>query len=388
MPWRLVWRNLLAHPLRSFLTLASVAVAVFLLCVLRAAVTGLTNTVEKASTNRLWVQSAVSLYVNLPLSYESKIEVVDGVERVCRWQWFGGVYRDPANFFAQFGCDAEKLLPSYPEMAIVKGSYAAFEKNRTGCIIGRDLASKYGWDVGAKVQLQGTIFPMLDGSAWEFTVEAVYAVNTPSLDQQTLFFHFDYLRESLEQGACGGPPGAGVYLLQMAKGAEPTRVMAEVDTLFENGPQRVQTTTEAEFQRQFISMLGNIPRLLTIIGSAVLFAIFFAVLNTMLLAGRERTRDAGVMKALGFGDGTMLGLLMAESLLVCGLGGLVGVAMALGMEGALQRAVAGQIPGLAISGAVIGVGLLLAVGVGLLAGLIPGWRLRQLRPVTALRADV
>ncbi|MEZ5965238.1 MAG: ABC transporter permease [Planctomycetota bacterium] len=387
MPWRLVWRNLLAHPLRTCLTIASVAVAVFLLCVLRAVVVGLTETVEKAATNRLWVQSAVSLFVNLPLSYQTKIQAVDGVERVVRWQWFGGVYRDPSNFFAQFGVDPEHLLPCYPEMTITDGSYEAFAKNRTGCVIGKDLATQFGWEVGSKVPLQGTIFPKLDGSSWDFTVEAIYAVSTPSLDQKTLFFQFDYLRETLEQGVCGGPPGAGVYLLQTAPGAEPTRIMAEVDTLFENGPQRVQATTEAEFQRQFISMLGNIPGLLSMIGSAVMFAIFFAVLNTMLLAGRERTRDAGVMKALGFGNGTMLALLLAESVVVCGLGGLIGVGAALAMEPPLQRAVAGQIPGLAFSKPVLALGFGLALGVGVLAGLMPGWRLSRLRPVTALRGD-
>lgn len=387
MPVHLVWRNLLAHPLRSFLTLASVAVAVFLLCVLRAAVGGLTATVERASTNRLWVQSAVSLFVDLPLGYQSKIAAVPGIERVCRWQWFGGVYLEPSNFFAQFGCDAATLLPSYPEMTIVGGSYEAFAANRTGCVIGKDLASQFGWSLGSKIPLEGTIFPKLDGSAWEFTVEAIYAVDTPSLDQKTLFFHFDYLRESLEQGAAAGPEGVGVYLVALADGAESTRVMADIDTLFENGPQRVQTTTEAEFQRQFVTMLGNVPRLLGVIGGAVLFAIFFAVLNTMLLAGRERTRDAGVMKALGFGDRTMLILLVLESVLVCGAGGLLGAGGAWLIEGALQRATAGYMPGLTISGQVVLLGLSLALGVGVLAGLLPGWRLSLLRPVVALRTD-
>jgi len=388
MPWRLVWRNVLAHPLRSSLTLLSVAVAVFLLCTLRAVVAALTESVEKASVDRLWVQSAVSLYVDLPQSYQNKIAAVDGVQRVCRWQWFGGVYRDPANFFAQFGCDPEQMLPMYPEMAIVEGSYDTFIKDRTGCVIGKDLAREFGWKLGDKVPLLGTIFPKLDGSAWEFTVDAIYAVDTPVLDQRTLFFQFDYLRESLEQGVCGGPPGVGVYLIQIGKGADQTRIASEIDAMFANGPQRVQTTTEAEFQRQFISMLGNVPRLLGAVGAAVLFAIFFAVLNTMLLAGRERTRDAGIMKALGFGDGTVLVLLITESVLVCGLGGLLGVGAALAMEGVAQRVFAGYIQGFVISGQVTVLGLALALCVGLLAGLLPGWRLRQLRPVVALRTDV
>lgn len=387
MRGKLVWRNLTAHPVRAGLTLVSMAVAVFLLCILRGAVVGLTTTVERAATNRLWVQSAVSLFVELPLSYQSKLASVADVERVCRWQWFGGIYRDPANFFAQFGVDGDTFLPSYPEFSITAGSYDAFMKNRTGCVIGKDLAERFEWTVGSKVPLQGAIFPRVDGSAWEFTVEAIYASSTPSLDMQTMYFHFDYLRESLEQGAAQGPPGAGVYLLAMRAGTDPTRAMAEVDAMFQNGPQRVQTTTEAEFNRQFISMLGNVPALLGGVGGAVVFAIFFAVLNTMLMAARERSRDAGILKALGFGNGTIVGLLVVESLLVCGLGGLGGAGLALAIEAGMQSTMSRMLPGFAVSGAVVGLGLAIALGVGLVSGLVPGWRLARLRPVVALRTE-
>jgi putative ABC transport system permease protein len=145
VPVRLVLRSLLAHPVRSGLTFGSVAVAVFLLCVLRSGVAGLTKTVEAAATNRLWVQSAVSLFVDLPLSYQGKLESVPGVQWVCKWQWFGGVFRDESGFFAQFAVDPGTFLASYPEMEIVEGSYEAFERNRTGCLIGQELAAQYGW---------------------------------------------------------------------------------------------------------------------------------------------------------------------------------------------------------------------------------------------------
>ena len=387
MRGKLVWRNLTAHPVRAGLTLVSMAIAVFLLCILRGAVVGLTTTVEKAASNRLWVQSAVSLFVELPLSYQSKLASVADVDRVCRWQWFGGVYRDPSNFFAQFGVDGDTFLPSYPEFSITAGSYDAFMKNRTGCVVGKDLAARFEWEVGSKVQLQGAIFPRVDGAAWEFTVDAIYASSTPSLDMQTMYFHFDYLRETLEQGAAQGPPGAGVYLLAMHPGTDPTRAMAEVDAMFQNGPQRVQTTTEAEFNRQFISMLGNVPALLGGVGGAVVFAIFFAVLNTMLMAARERTRDAGILKALGFGSGTIVGLLLVESLLVCVVGGLAGAGLALAIEEGMQSGMSRMLPGFAVSGGVVWLGLGIAVAVGTVSGLIPGWRLARTRPVVALRTE-
>jgi len=196
MPIRLVIRNLLAHPLRSLLTCGSVFVAVFLLCALRATTTALTSSVEQAATSRLWVQSAVSLFVDLPLAYESKIATVEGVDWICRWQWFGGEFRDASGFFAQFGVDADTFLKSYPEIDVIDGSDEAFIANRTGCLIGEDLAVTYGWKVGDAIPIISKIFDR-GGKAWDFRVEGIYHSNSATVDQNTLYFHYDYLRESL-----------------------------------------------------------------------------------------------------------------------------------------------------------------------------------------------
>ncbi|HLU40467.1 MAG TPA: ABC transporter permease [Planctomycetota bacterium] len=385
MPWRLLLRNVRAHWLRSLLTFLSVAVAVFLVCVLQGAVRTLDASVQQAARNRLWVQSAVSLFVNLPLAYEGKIAAVDGVERVCRWQWFGGYFQSRDNFFAQFAVDPDDFLPSYPELEIVDGSYEGFTRNRTGCIVGEQLAEEFGWRVGSRVPIIGTIFQRADGAPWEFTIEAVYRARSPVLDQRTLFFDFDYLREALEQGAATGPPGAGVYLVALPPARDPTPVMAEIDALFAGGPQRVQTTTEAEFQRTFVTMFGNVGTLLTAISAGVVFAILFAVLNTMLLAARERTRDAGILKALGFTRGTVFGLLLSESMLLCLLGGAVGIGLALAVERGIQYAMAMMLPGFELGGATLALAGGLAAGVGLIAGVFPAWLLARVRPVDAKR---
>ncbi len=387
MPWRLVWRNLCAHWLRSLLTFLSVMLAVSLLCLLSGVVLGLTSAVEKAAVNRLWVQSAVSLYVELPLAYQSKIAAVKGVEHASHFQWFGGEYQDAPDFEGQFGIDADKFLPTFPELEIVAGSYEAFQRNRTGCVLGEDRANQLGLKVGSKVPLSGKMFPRTDGSAWDFTLEAIYRSKVPTHDMLTMYFHFDYLRESIEQGAAEGAAGVGVYLVSLAPGVEPTQVMAEIDALFANGPQRVQTTTEAEFNRQFVSMLGNVPGLLRVIGAAVLFAIVFAVLNTMLMAARERTRDVGIMKALGFRSGTVMGVLVAESVLLCGAAGLLGIGLVKFLERLMQSITARMLPGYEVTQQVMLLGLLIAFGTGLLAGVLPGLQLRRLRPVVALRAE-
>ena len=387
MTFKLVFRNLLAHPWRTSLTLASMLVAVFLLCLLRAGVSGLTNAVEQAATNRLMVQSAVSLFVDLPLSYEGKIRNVDGIEWVCKWQWFGGVYGEDDSFFAQFGIDPETFLRSYPELYIADGSYEEFKQTRTGCLIGQDLANEYSLKVGDHLPVIGRLFPRADGTAWDFTVKGIYRSKTANIDQRTMYFHFDYLRESLEQGAALGEPQVGVYMLKLAPGTDPTAVMSAVDLLFENGPQRVQTTTEAEFNRQFITMMGNVPLLLNSAGGAVLFAVFFAVLNTMLMAGRQRIRDIGVMKALGFADSAVFLGLLAESLLLCVVGGLLGIGLAMLAAGFLQPFVSRMLPGFEIGPSTLLTGMGISVAVGVIAGVAPGWYASRLAPVTALREE-
>jgi len=388
MPWRLLLRNVLRHPVRALLTAGSVAVAVFLLCILDASYRGLDAAVADASKTRLWVQSAVSLFVDLPESYQAKIESVPGVKDVVRFQWFGGIYQDPSNFFAQFGVDPAKWAANYPEVRFIDGTLADWEKARTNCIIGSDLANRFGWRVGDHVPLIGTIFPRTDGGVWDFTVAAIYESTSVNVDQGTLFFHFEYLREGLEQGAVQGPRGVGVYLACLHPGQDASPVIAGIEQTYENGPQRVRATTEAEFQRQFVTMLGSVPTLLLSIGGGVLFAIFFAVLNTIMMAARERTRDVGILKALGFTNGAIAALLLVECVILCTLGGALGALLALAANRPLWTFLNGFIPGFSIHSAVALSGLLMAVLLGLAAGALPAWNMRRLAPVTALRMEV
>jgi putative ABC transport system permease protein len=387
VPLGLIVRNLLAHPLRSALTAGSLVIAVFLICTLRSLVVTLHAGVEQASSNRLVVQSAVSLFVDLPLAYQGKIDQVKGVQQSCKFQWFAGIYEDPSNFFAQFAVDHDRFFDAYPEVQLVEGSREAFETKRTACLIGVDLARRFGWKVGDRVPLQGTIFSRTDGQPWQMDVVGVYRSRTANVDNNTMFFHYDYVQETLETGGAVGPPGVGVYMIKLAPGADLVAIQRQVDDLFAQGPQRVQTTTEAEFQRQFVGMIGGLPTLLGSIGGGVLFAILLAVLNTMLMAGRERTRSIGVMKALGFGDGVAFALLMLESLALCGGGGAAGVGLALLSQGFMTRTLSTMFPGYTVAPETIALGLGLALALGLIAGIVPAWRASQLRVVAALRPE-
>ena len=388
MPWTLLFKNMFSHPFRTLLTLGSLIVAVFLLCFLRASLVALEAGVAGASSNRLMVQSAVSLFVDLPLSYQGKIENVDGVAGTCKLQWFGGIYRDPSNFFAQFAVDADRFAAAYPEVELTQGSHEAFQATRTGCLIGEDLAKRFGWKIGDTIPLEGTIFPRTDGLPWQLQVSGIYKAKTANVDNQTLWFHHAYLDEALVAGQATGPRGVGVYVVALDRGASVERVASQIEDLFRNGPQRVQGTTEAEFQRQFVSMLGSVPTFLGSIGGGVLFAILFAVLNTMLLTARERTHDLGVMKALGFSDGVAFWLLLGESLLVCSIGGGLGVALAWVTQGPLGSVLKQLIPTYVIGQQTVLEGLALAVALGFLAGIIPAWQASRLDVVEALRAEI
>ena len=380
---QLVLRNLWRHPMRSLLTIGSFVVAVFLLCVMRSVVETLEVMSDMASARRLWVQSAVSLYVELPIHYPEKIARVEGVERVCKWQWFGGYYQDPMNFFGQFAVDEKELLGMYPEIDIVAGSQEAFRSNRIGCLVGNGIAKEFDWKVGDRIPIIGALFPHPEGAdvAWEFEIEGIYQAKVRNFDNRTLYFHWDYFEKTLEDSR---PVGVSVIGLLIEDGTDPTGVMAEVDQLFENGPQRVQTTTESEFNAQFASMWGNLPFLLTTLGGGVLVAILVGCLNTMLMTSRDQTVDVGIMKALGFTNGSIFTVSLAQALALSTAGGLAGLALTLAIESWLAGFVGMFLPGFLISTESLAFGMALSILVGLLAGFLPAWQSSRLHCVEAL----
>ncbi|MCK6458427.1 MAG: ABC transporter permease [Planctomycetes bacterium] len=381
---KLIRRSLLRHPVRTLLTIGSLAVALFLLCFLRSLVTTLEAGAAAANQQRLWVQSAVSLFVDLPLSYQGKIDGVDGVKGTCKWQWFGGYYRDQTNFFAQFAVDPEPLFAMWPEVEIAAGSKEAFLADKRACIVGEGLARQFGWKVGEAVPLIGALFQKADGSAWDFQIAAIYRAGRPTVDDRTFFFHWDYFEETMKE-AMGETPQVGVFVIELEPGAAAPGVMASVDALFENGPQRVQTTTEAEFQRQFATMFGNVPRLISFIGGGVLLAILLACVNTMLMQAREQLREIGVMKALGFSDGAAALFLLSQSLLLVGTGGALGIGLAL----LTQRGIAGFLsrffPGYAVQPLTLAAAIGVTAILGLLAGAVPARLAERTRTVEAMR---
>jgi putative ABC transport system permease protein len=387
--FKLVRRNVGKHPVRAGLTFLFAVVALFAGVFLFSVVTTLAAATKQARTDRLAVQSAVSLFVYMPESYRERIERVPGVESVSPWNWFGGYYQEPSNFFAQFATDMKVHLTQYPEVVVDPAEAEELLADRRGALVGNDLATQFGWKVGDSIPIVGTIYSAGPGKAWDFVVRATYRSTKDNIDEKTMFFHWEYLQEmrrlQWEQGYDARGNDVAIFMVKVAEGHDSIAVSEAIDAIYENGPQRTRTQTEAAFQAQFVSMLGNIPAFLGWIGGAVMFAILFSVLNTALMSARERSRDVGILKALGFPESLAARLLVVESVLVVGTGGVVGTALAFLAAPAFRRMFGMLIPNYFVEPSMAWVGTGVAFAIGAIGGLLPAVRLTRLRTVDVLR---
>jgi putative ABC transport system permease protein len=382
---RLVRRHAVSHPVRALLTIGAVMVAMFLFCFLRSVVTSLDSAVKESSSRRIITASAVSLFQSLPASYREAIGAIDGVHSVSRFTWFGGVYKDPENFFAQFATDPELLLEQYPEVVLDEGQKQAWLEDRRGAIVGINLARKFGFEVGQKVPLIGTIYPRVDGSEWEFTIRGIYRSKRANVDEMTMYFHWSYLDESLEEGSAMGPRGSSVYLIRLEDGYRGEDVGDAIDAYYAGGPQRTRTQPEAAFQADFVNMLGNLPTFLGMIGAAVLVAILFGIVNTMTIAARERLRTMGILKALGFPIRVPARLYLMESIALVGAGGILGMGLAWLTQDPLRTGFGTYIPVYKVTTETYLLAAGICVVIGIVGGAVPAWSAIRLRAVEALR---
>ncbi|MGE5175069.1 MAG: ABC transporter permease [Hyphomicrobiales bacterium] len=376
-------RYVLAHLARSkrrtFLTVSSIALALFLFCTLRTVMTSFDASIRASDDTRLVVRHAASLVFPLPLAYRDRLAQVPGVVHVGYGNWFGGYYQDPKNQFAQFAVDAPTFFDVYADEIVVSPSARrAFLEERTACLAGRALCAKYGWKLGDVIPITGTIFP----GAWRFTLRGIYTGKTEDVDENTLFFHWDYLNESLPDARKNQ---VGIYWLTLASAKDAPDVSARVDAMFENSPEPTRTETEKAFQAGFVSMIGNVQLLLTILGSAIVFAIMLVTINTMMMAARERTTEIAVLKTLGYGDGLILRLVGAEALLLSLAGGILGCGAAWLVFRKLDFTAGGFFPNFRVLPGTVAWGLLLALVMGLLSGLVPAIQAARLPIASALR---
>ena len=368
-----VWRN---HR-RTLLTVTSIAVSLFLVATLLTLLNELQNPIETPdSALRLITRHKVSLFNSLPIAYRQKIAKVEGVQAVMGSMWFGGVYKDPSNFFAQFSADTDQFFEVNADMIIPEDQKQAFLKDRTGCIVGKSLAKRFDWKLGDRIHLKGALFQFDP----ELTVRGIYEGGSDL--GTTLFFHWEYFNEGLNNAGF-----TGTYTIRARSADEVPKIAERVDALFQNAPVPTKTETERAFILGFASMLGNVQFLITSICSAIIFAIVLVAANTMAMSIRERVREIGVMKALGFHSNRILALLLAESMLLALAGTLLGSLGARTIYSRLDLATltSGFLLRLDVNPKI----LLLCFGIGCVVGLlaagVPAWRASRFPAVEALR---
>ena len=364
---------------RTLLTVMSVAIAVFLFAALRAVLDGFNAGAEAASSTRVVTIRSTSLMFQMPISHLETIKNIPGVQDVTYASWFGGIYKDPKNFFGQFAVDPEGYLRMYPEILLTPVERKAFLDDRTGCIIGEGLARTYGFKVGDKITLQVGI-PLYGQRDYDFTVRAIYRSGGAAVDNQSMMFHWKYADErSMLKGQIGW------YVTQIANPDQAPQIMRAIDEKFANSPYETKTDTERAFQTSFVSMFGNLNLLLGSIALAVVITTLFVAANTMAMSVRERTTEIAVMRTLGFPSATIFLLVAGEGLLMATVGGILGIGVAYTIVNPRFLNAGGFIPEIGVNNTNVLVALALSVGIGVLAGLIPATMASRLKIVDALR---
>jgi putative ABC transport system permease protein len=310
----LILKNILRNKRRTLLTVSSLAVSLFLIVTLATVLTELSRGSENANPLRLVTRHAVSLTFPLPIAYRDKIAAVPGVTLALPYCWYGGVYKDQSNFFANFAVDPKMMRAYAPEMKMKDEQWAAFVQDRQGAVVGRKLAQLYGFAPEQRVTLKSEIYQ----NEMEFVIRGIYEGG----DEKVLFFHYDYFNESLPEW---GRDKAGTFGIMAASAGDVPKISQAVDAMFLNTEAPTKTETEREFAMSFEAMLGGVKQFMYGIIGAIAFSLLLVTANAMAMSVRERTREVGTLKALGFQRGTIAWLFVGESLLLAVAGGVLGV---------------------------------------------------------------
>jgi putative ABC transport system permease protein len=381
---RLLLHNVFRNRRRTFLTVTSIAVSLFLIATLLTVLHEMEDPPQTPdSALRLITRHRVSLANILPVSYRARIARVPGVEAVIGSMWFGGVYKDPKNFFAQFAVDTDQFFTIYQDMQIPEEQKQAFVQDRTGAIAGNNLADRFGWKLGDRIHLEGALFDFDP----ELTLRGIYSGGGD--DGSTMYFHWEYFNEGMKAtfGEGEGTNFTGFYSIRARSADLVPSIAEQVDALFVNTSSPTKTESERSFVLGFLAMMGNIRLLVTSISSVVIFTIVLVAANTMAMSIRERVREIGILKALGFRRAQILGLLLGESVLLSLSGALLGALGAKFVYSGVKLAAVtgGMFQRFYVTPEVV----LMCAGIGLFVGIVsagvPAWQAARRRVIEALR---
>lgn len=377
----LIARNSWRHKLRTGLTVLGMVVAILAFGLLQTVVSAWYAGADAASDTRLVTRNAISLTFPLPLAYEQKIKAINGVKQVAAANWFGAIYKEPKNFFPQFAV-SNNYFELYPEFVVNEAAMTSYMRDRKGCIVGRKLANTYGFKVGDTITLKGTIFP----GEWNFVVAAIYDGKRQNTDTSQLFFHWDYLNETVKVRYPRRADQVGVFVAETASADNMASISLAIDEQFRNSSAETLSETEKAFQLGFVAMTGTIVAAIKLVSYVVIFITMAVMANTMAMTARERTAEYATLKALGFSPLFVAILIFGESLMLALLGGALGVAASFPVAEAFGARMGTMFPVFHISAQTVTLQFSCALTVGVLAALVPARRAATIRIVEGLRA--
>ena len=379
----LMWANLFRKPTRTCLTLASVTIAFLLFMLLRSISAAFDSGIDTSASERVVVTPKYSQIDSLPYAQKQQILAIDGVNALTHSTWFGGTYQDPRNFFAKFPVEPLSYFDIYSELELEPAdALERFARERTAAVVDIALMQQFGWQIGDVIPIQGTIYPKADGSRlWEFEIVGQFSENGEPSDFPLFLFNYEYFKEA----AAFGGDLVDNWILRLDDPDRADEIAQQIDAMYENSADPTKTATEDEFNRQFARQLGDMGFITTMIMSAVFFTIILLTGNTMTQALRERIPELAVLKTLGFADGTVSMMVLGEAILLCLVGGSLGVALAFLIGPGLAAALQGIFGNFSVNPAFALEAALLSALIGLIIGLIPALQAQRLAIVDALR---
>lgn len=379
---KILFKNSFRHKLRTCLTILSIGIAILSFGLLRTVISAWYAGVEASSASRLVTRNAVSIIFSLPLSYKDKIRHIEGVRTVSYGNWFGGVYIDEKNFFANFAIEPVSYLVLYPEYRLKDEEQKAFIRDRKAFIAGRKLVQRFGWKIGDIVTLKGTIFP----GNWEFVLRGIYNGKDKNTDENQFLFHWDYLNETLKKIAPLRADQVGFYMVGVTKPELSTQVALQIDKSFKNSIAETLTETEKAFQMGFVSLSDAIITAIKLVSFVVIIIILAVVANTMNMTSRERIGEYAIFKTLGFGGWRIAGLIFGESLVISGMGCAAGIMLTFPAAKAFGNAMGAFFPVFNVELDTLLLSMAASAVVGVLSAVIPTYRAIKIPIADGLRS--
>jgi putative ABC transport system permease protein len=378
----LVRKNLFRRKLRAALMIVSILVAFMIFGVLAAFYTAFTANEDRSAADRLVTVNKINFTQPLPFAYFNRVRGIDGVREVTHANWFGGYYQEPKNFVIVLAVEPATYMDMYGnELDFTDEVRRAFTRERTGAVVGEALARKWGWKLGDRVPIGSNIFTQKNGShSWDFTIVGIVGNKAPQFDTTFMVVSYDYFNETRSFGT----DSIGWLVLRTTSPEANDKVAKAIDAGFANSTAETATDTEKAFNKAFVAQFGNIALIVTLVVGSAFATILMIIGNTMVMAVRERTREIGVLKALGFSGTRLLWLVLAESCALALLGGLPGLGLAVLASLFLREGLTNFVPGLAVTPAIALLGVALMLALGVLTGLAPALNAMRLKTAVAL----